>query len=353
MTKQHILGLTLLLLLLFSGCSGSEPSAGVAAAPPDGTATAPAASETISGDVTVPEINEDSPIEALLGIPVFDDDAMNSWIDQLDVERRRLTAECMLAQGFEYSQELPKVASTFETDLAVSSREYAATHGFGIVDSFNASEYDPDLDYVSENARILAEMTEQEREAYRIALWGTNVNEFSESFDDLAGCEGDAMKEAFSAMALLEELGPTADEYYEMILSDNRSVAIYDQWSSCMAQSGYTIAHPDDVREEIYDRLFPILDNEENYVASHVQPDTTDEGLGSRFRAGDFFGPHPKLTDSAQVVLDQLHADEIATAVAHWDCHELIAEEELAIQREYETKFATDPAVIAAAAGRS
>ena len=111
------MSLGLLMLLAACGGSGSDDTA-----EPTTAAEQPAGVQASAGPTAVPL--GDSPIDNMIGVPIMDEAAMNEF----------RTAECMLAEGFEYSPVVPssQIAST-NSGGADSDREFATQRGFGII----------------------------------------------------------------------------------------------------------------------------------------------------------------------------------------------------------------------------
>lgn len=343
-TLRTPLILTLALLLLtgvLAGCGDGDATATSIEAATSEPA-APTAEPTSKPSNDSPVADSDSPIEQLLGVPIMDERAMNDYVTEIITEGERRTATCMLAEGFEYTPVLVDGSSLLARG-DTTSREFAERIGFGIVAGFDASTSDGQA-AGDPNAIYYQSLTEGERSAYEIALNGKERDDpaFSENdgFLDFDGCKGLAAEELLDLFSVLEEFDAPANNIFDMWDADPRVQESRMTWSLCMAEAGYTAQDPEDVRELVFDRMFPVVDNPDAY---DVDPDVpqfeADLGVNydwSELLSGDFYGPHPPLTPAARAELDEVAAFEQGLAVAHFDCYEPLRESDLAVQREYE-----------------
>jgi len=157
----------LLVVLLFGGC---------------GAATSESTEVSPVLEPTAIEVGEDEAVRGptladRVGFDLADEDAMSAWFDEAEIEWRRLTAECMRAEGFEYSQEDWASPGALPTDFSRSSREFAETFGFGVVPAFLAATYDPAAVYEGPNAVYVESLAPAERDEYFMALVGSAEGE--------------------------------------------------------------------------------------------------------------------------------------------------------------------------------
>jgi len=285
----------------------------------------------------------DSPIEAMLGVPIMDDGAMNDHMADLLTEGERRTAECMLAEGFEYTPVV--VGGTGPSALdATDDREFAKQHGFGVVAGFDAAEFEGSAP-TDRNAEYVATLDVPEREAYEMALYGELTEDamFDGGFPQFDGCKAKAITELETLFGIFEEFDAPAQNIFDQFDADPRLIDLYATWSRCMAEAGFTNAsNPNEVRELVFERMSMVVEREDAYQPVDIEPDdrTFDPRKDwSMFLSGDFFGPHPPLTDQARADLDEVAEFERDLALTHVECYEPLEEEELAIQREYEQRL--------------
>lgn len=335
-TKRTLACLSLILVLVASAC-GSSTTAETAAA----AATAPAASgaETPSA---MPE--SDSPVENLLGIPIFDEAAMNEWSQNLSREAEVVVAKCMLAEGFEYTPAAIQVTAASDA-IDTDSLEYAQTRGFDIVSNFNESVYDPANTTQDKNAIYLATLSESEADAYNVALVGAVQSEEQNDDPFGGGCWGKANEEVFSVVGVLDAIEPVFNGYYDLYISDSRIIATTAQWQECMSAEGYLFGDEDEMVDHVHRQFEAILNDPAAFNEFEADSPDAPNPDGSE--------GHPGLTPSAQAQMDALGEEELSVAVADWTCREPIKEIELDVQREYEGKFVAEvsPQVQAIRAG--
>jgi hypothetical protein len=289
----------------------------------------------------------------MLGIPVMDEGAFNDFLIDVISEGERRTAECMIGEGFEYTPETPTIdgpSAAGNTD----TREYAEQRGFGIVAAFEAATLDTSTP-LPPNQVYLATLTEGERDAYQMALFGEipgeerpgeegDGQEGSDTNDGFpsagTGCKALAIDELGEVFAVMDEFGPAAEEIFIQFDSDMRMLELNETWSACMADAGYLAAERNSVQEIVWtrlDELFQGRDIETFFEESDVDPELYEtESVWSDFLSGNSFSPHPPLTAEGQAIADELAAYEVDVAVTNFDCYEPLRETEMAVQLEYE-----------------
>lgn len=335
-------------VLLAAACGSS--SAGVdTASSAEPTSDTPATSETAAQEPageaanpqpepTAPTIameQSDSPVENMLGIPIFDDAAMQKWFSELSREAEIVVATCMLSQGFEYTPVQAGVSTT-NGELDIESREYAEARGFNIVADFNESAFDPATATLDANDEYLQTLSPGERDAYFVALAGVVESEYVGNADfEQQGCRGQSVDEVFSIAGVLDAIAPVFDSYYDLYISDSRIIATTAEWQQCMSVEGYLFADEDEMYSSVFERFNAIL----------AEPNAFNEFDPADFPDADSDGGsnvHPGLTPAAQAEMDALGDDEKMIAIANWECREPIKDVELAVQREYENQFVTE-----------
>jgi hypothetical protein len=150
-----------------------------------------------------------------------------------------------------------------------------------------------------------------------------------------------ASEQLFELFMVLDEFTPDADSIFDAYEADPRVLASNSEWSACMAESGFEIVRPDDVREPVMDRLDHVIQE----FFSNLPPETKppagydDRDNSDAFLSGDFWGPVPMLGAADQEKVDEIGAFEIELAVANFDCHEPRRESDTEIQHEYEQRL--------------
>lgn len=283
----------------------------------------------------------------MLGIPVMDEGAFNDFLIDVISEGERRTAECMLAEGFEYTPDTPKVngpSASGNTD----SREYAEQVGFGIISGFEAETFDGTAT-PPPNQEYIASLSAGERDAYAIALFGAVPGEagpggeiededFNDGFPSAGtGCKALAIAELGEVFAVMEEFTPQAEEVFEQWDADVRQLDLNETWSQCMADAGYITSDREEARELIWPRLEELFDGEGMFDEDgFVEPQYDTNSIWSEFLSGSTFGPHPPMTPKGQALLDEIGEFERAVAVASFDCREPLRDAERELQLEYE-----------------
>ena len=266
-----------------------------------------------------------SPLEQALGISFDPTSAGGS----LESENRRIeeaVAECMKAQGFEYT---PNTAGV----VAFGTATDPATEGFGITTGFDQliggdGAADP-------NQERLAEMDPAQRQAYEQALYGDFPDPGETTSGPVAfepgGCYGEAF--ADSAFSVFDTLGPDLEALAERVQADPRVVELDRAWAECMGEKGYEFARRDDAPQSILDRF----DEFQTSVFADLPP--VDAPTGSSSGDGAVvFGP-PELTAGQRAELDELQAEEIRIAVADAACAEGYDDAIAEVRVEYEQEF--------------
>lgn len=334
-----------MLSLAATSCGGSSSTTietnddASAASAPDDDAGAESPNDAdepaASSDSSSPP--RESPIGDLLGVPVSDDDAMEEYFGQLQKDAEAKIAQCMRAEGFEYT---PVDYSQFEnfSGADFESREFAETRGFG-ANPFPIGEIEEQLeDFTDPNQEYMMSLTPGEREAYQTALSGElpdfDPSSDEEFFFEPSGCQGQAYEEAFSFSQVFEEFGDELEAMEASYEADPRIVKAHDDWSRCMSDAGFSYASSDDARDAFFDRYSTIMRNPDVFEAPEIDPDNPPSEGEMLF----FDGP-PKLKPEVRAELDAILAEEVEVATASWDCSEPVKAIEREVQIEAEQKF--------------
>lgn len=334
---------------------GSDDNAASASSDPADSGDAGSASDedTTPGDETsdgddssTVEITEDMSVEEIteLLFPTFDQDSIEEqeaqWADQ-ERQRQQLIAECMAQQGFEY---VPVDYSDqvffggFDDELDPTSREWAATYGFGYTTFSGTDEVfeESEAEWIDPNQEYIEGLTEGARDAYYEALYGTppefDPNLSDEEFDQLLeenpdlfepqGCEGEAWisTDDFAQVGdVFQVLGDKFDELYERVEADPRIAAFEREWAECMTGKGHAYADMDEMYEDLGERSSELW-NDGDYVdpfeglsdeeIQNIIDTTSEEALDELFAGPE---PDPEL-------LAEIQEWEIALALDSFDC---------------------------------
>ena len=183
-------------------------------------------------------------------------DELASKVEQVE----GLIGDCMTAAGFEYVPvDFARVKEGMDADKSapgLSDEEFIAQYGFGIT-----TQYDHpgrELGLGEQNVAIYEAFPPQEKVAYDHALLGEDREATfaqsveAEDFSKTGGCTRQAVEQvvhAAGADAGLHQPGRRGDH------EDPRVVEATGKWSDCMRQKGYDYANPDDVEQDLHDRL--------------------------------------------------------------------------------------------------
>ena len=178
----------------------------------------------------------------------------------MEIEAQEMIAECMKAEGWEYTPYVnPVVLGGFELS-EYDEEEYRRVHGFGIATEVlrfkELLESRSDDGTADPNFETSQGMSDNERAAYEAALYGEQVTEPTEeelevmTDEELAelaerrmgadgGCFDEAWRQVVPDEAFVEEFGGALDDAYERAAADPRIVEAEADWSVCMAKRGH------------------------------------------------------------------------------------------------------------------
>lgn len=296
-SHRQAVATALLAALTLTACGGS-----------DGEGDGAAAAEVEPGPL-------DEFYEAAYG--EFDEESADEQMKQVE----EVVAACMAEQGFEYvpvDQTQGSVSMPEELDVEWGTREFAEQYGYGMTTNpwGEPEEVPVEEEFVDPNAEYVDAMSEPEREAYYVALWGEQtMSEDPEEeyvYDwEQAGCQGRAQHEVYEAgmddpafTSLMEEM----NTMWERVQQDPRVADVTTAWVDCMADAGYTgLATVDDAQMRINDMTNKVY--EEAYSGEGMGPDATEE---------DWL----KIEEDVQARLAAITEEEIATAVADFECRD-------------------------------
>ncbi|MDT0166868.1 hypothetical protein Q9R32_15040 [Actinotalea sp. AC32] len=313
MTRRAALPGALALLLALAACGGGSQG------PDDGTA----------------DDEQPGPLQAYFEqiYGAWDEESSNA--QQMRVEE--ITAECMTEQGFEYvpvDWSQAGGGTVVDEDLEWGTPEFAAEYGYGITTQPGATEeplpQEPVDEFVDPNSEYVEAMTDGEREAYYLALHGdlyadeTSGEEVEYDWTR-AGCQGAAQHEVYESTGLdAEQTAALEDEMstmWESIQTDPRITGLDEEWSSCLADKGFTgYAKVGDPETQLSERS--------NAVYEEVYGEMDQELTEDEYAA---------LEEEVQARLAELTAEEIEIAVADVGCREEVRYDE--VQREVSTEY--------------
>ena len=311
---------------------------------------------------------EDSPgpgLEEAFGLPADDD------LD-IGVEQRRIeeaVAECMAGEGFEYEPAAPEPeAVEFREEDPIES---ARRDGFGVSLAYGNPEYDTDFGGVEmedPNAEYVAALSESEAAAYYDALYGTPEEnaEYQTAETDpgtgqvtivgsgVAGCLGEAQREVTGNWAaVFPLLQPLWEEIDARVRADPRIVELEAEYASCMADTGFDFATPNEVDDYVNGDLAAEaaevlgFDPNEDPITNLLSPEEqgafvegTDEEIDARYE--ELEEQMRQVPGVDREALAALHEKERSLAVAEAECSADFDEKQAEVYREIEAQFVRD-----------
>jgi hypothetical protein len=276
----------------------------------------------------------------------------------------------MAELGWEYLPVDHTTQEYFDPFEDVGEAEWAATYGYGATtfildDPFLEFEQDAaEFEWTDPNESYVTALSDIEREQYYEDLYGSyeepeidpDTGEYLEEdffFDPDNGCYNQASAEIYGlgpeggTESDYEDLFDLFDQLQEKIEADPRVIEAEGQWSSCMADKGFTYDRPQDAAEHFYmesDRFWQMqedayvdpfdgwTEDEINEWFINTPPDEQDDFF-STFEYG------PSFDEATTAEIEALSKEEIETAVADFECSEDMRDLRQAIQEEYEGQF--------------
>lgn len=268
-----------------------------------------------------------------------------------DRQVEELVADCMTAEGFEYT---PPWIETEPDETFVEYEtlaEFRAAEGYGVFGwllraAEGASPEPPTGPPVDPNLEYVQSLSTAEEEAYRQALYGSR--DFYESEEEwaevhpgepmpemdpkAAGCRRRADQEILGRseqlIAAEADLYLLLDELDVRVLADSRVVDAEKQWVACMADHGYSFS----TFEDIFDYLYAKKNELEGREPSPEAP-TTTEALAE----GDDSGVLPPGVTIEMV--RNLFQEELAIAGVDIECSVDRDAVRDAVRRELESEW--------------
>lgn len=291
---------------------------------------------------------------------------------------QELTAECMIEAGWEY---IPVQYPDVQSSTILSDEDQVARieqEGLGFAYSVlsagtdGSSDSDPWKGFVDPNEHYVATLSEDEKAAYDISLWGTaeeqaqsevSITKFDPSTGSEwsmttseAGCQGQAYAAAFAnASAQTSEVADQIRRYWQdlqtRVKADPRTIKLNERWASCMRDSGYDYASPESFSGAAYAE-FSVKVSEvtgaevfadptagwtpeqvDDFAATH-----TDEEVEA------LFNPHVELTADQRRQLEAILVQEVAVALANHACTASLKDDAADIYADVEEQYTLDHA---------
>jgi hypothetical protein len=357
-------------------CGGTTSESSDGTAPPDATndgevtdATGDTATDReFSDDPFSPDAAADdypsSPLGEYMGWANVDPKEQEQQYRAQEVERQEVIAECMRAEGFEYTMFVSRQSFSFESPFeGLTRREYVEKYGFGISTTFNQdfgppveeqTEVDPNQEYVSS-------LSEAEQQAYYEALYGSPPEEPPieetlgtdgepvevSAFEYVPqGCDGKAYREQNTPedQQFMEDFNTTmSSEIWERMQADSRVVDATKRYAECMSEAGYPeITKQDEAYEEISKRMEPIYGSmdggfatsETVAAASSDDGDVAVSGTDPAVGPGGFGEP-----EYDEALLAEVQEYELAVAKADLECGADLMRTMFEVNSELEAAF--------------
>jgi len=236
----------LVLALMLGACYRADNSSQYAQYEEPAGTSAQAIESTKVNDNTA-AADDGLPLSEFLGYDHGSPQATAEHYAILKQEQGLVVAACMRQHGFEYIDNVIEEQNFLtyqETEFADYSDEWVAKYGFGVSTlRWSQDEVGTDLvgypgptkgdpNRADPNDDYLEGLTEGERDAWNVALFGADLDE--------PGCFDDAYKQVFGPIdAIWEAFGDEVATLYDRVLADPRVVHYFQQVSSCVADAGF------------------------------------------------------------------------------------------------------------------
>jgi hypothetical protein len=274
----------------------------------------------------------------------YDQDQANAQ----QIEAEEITAACMQEQGFTYT---PVDYSSMnggaiaveptEPDIEWGTVEFAEKYGYGATTNPWGDEAEPmpeetGEEWVDPNQEYVESMSETERTAYYLALYGDQSAMEEPAPDEeyvydwtTAGCSGKAQHEVYEEgngqdtdefKALQEDM----DAMWEASAADPRLADLNSTWASCMADAGYPgLAAIGDAENAIYEEVNALWEDAYEGTGKGDEEMTEED--------------YNAINESIEDAKKEITPREIKTATADFGCREEIRYDE--IQREVNVEY--------------
>jgi hypothetical protein len=174
-------------------------------------------------------------------------DEVNARQAQTFRREQELIAECMTRQGFLYFPNEVRFVTVSTPDHPLDeswplrgSREFAEQFGFAIISGagINAWTSEPIPNWIDPNAEHLASLTENERDAWNLALLGDQDSDPA-NWATEAGCWGEAIVASIIDDSQFDSLSEEIISFRNALSFDARVVSLNESWVQCMGKAGY------------------------------------------------------------------------------------------------------------------
>lgn len=277
---------------------------------------------------------EDSPLAEYF-TPAMGEEAdpeeMQAQAEEQNARVEQLVAECMAAEGFEYTPVVMDGSFSFEVDEGEDPVERARQQGYGF---FTWDQGAPEEEFVDPNAELVEAMSESEQEAYYETLHGAppeveeSAEEMSTEYDwEQAGCYGESQHQVYDVESEYEALNAVYSDPRWTELMDQMNTVYTDAmeapelvelntaWADCMAEAG----HPDLANPQA--AMDSVMELQNSQWEEHADD--------------------PEYTGPEGEELEALKEQEIELAVADYTCQEDVdyVDGQLRVQFEIEQQF--------------
>ena len=256
---------------------------------------------------------EDSPLAEYWNAgydPNKTEEEMQAEMDAQNIEREELIAQCMTDEGFEYKpmeNSGGRISFGEDVEWEPDKKEWVEKYGYGIINSpYNeqmAEEPQPEqTEWVDPNQEYLDTLSESEREAYSVALYGEPMTE--EEMEEASsgedggmveydwtqyGCQGYADNEVYGSSqdiwTQFEDLTTRMSELYTKVDESPEIEKLEADWSACMAEAGFDFPKQMQAQESFYEELNKLYEGftEEDWANGDPMKDNKDaQEIGKR-----------------------------------------------------------------------
>jgi hypothetical protein len=341
----------LLALALFSASCGQE---------------VPVADESAASleEPTAP-VEEPETLEEFFGWSEYDAETEEERWREQELEAQELIAECMAAEGFEYTPWIPddEGADVWPGE-GLTPEEFTAQWGYGMftmmlheADMMESGEQPWGEPQDDPNWAYADSLPEAEQEAYYRALEGDWESWFQEhqeeieaaeqegewigdpTYEDIGGCRNLAWESVGMGPnpeldEAWNELGPKFDQLWERIYADERVVAVNAEWSDCMGEAGFDFADEEEIWQYLDGLMMELWEGEDGSPDTTVPEDEPEEG-----DLEEEWSPFPFGVSRADI--EALADEELEIAGADLACRRDHALDEIVdeVRAEYEAQF--------------
>jgi hypothetical protein len=311
-----------------------------------------------------------SPIGEFLGFDTaadFNSEDEQARYQEQEREAQQRMADCMRAEGFEYTPVDYSEINSFDGDAFIGpdwgSEEWIELYGFGIsTQRFSQAQVGPDLigyeggpfgdgneDFVDPNQDYVEGLSQEEQDAYYSVLYGSDTgpdldfenlsqDEVDEAFDEYyqdyvpTGCQNTAYEDIFEQddvfgedsqfMEFQEEFGDELDELFNRVESDTRMVEARQKITTCVAEKGYSdYVDEQSVFEDIENRMSALeTGNSFRDPFFDLSEDDTQAMSEEDFEAMIDEANNETMSEADKALLGEIQTYELGLAAAVKDC---------------------------------